>query len=379
MIACVSPANLKAARSPLKILNHLDLARAGQVAQVEFHPSDICNQRCRGCTYGQDVPSARPKPICFPFANLPLVAALQPRSLVLTGGGEPLLYRDPSTGARLQDLVLELRRLLPETKLALLTNGSRDLSATWTTWVEEFSWVRLSVDAARPDTYIRMRRVDAFGTVCSNLLWLLRETRISQINLGFVYCEENIHEAAEAARFFYRFVRASFPDGLGRICIDYRPLRQDFGDKHEAFPGAVTQGQIDCVRSDFDGLAESSEMRGFLEDQTNWEVIGNGNHHAPAGFSRCGYASLFRLIRADGSVWPCCMRVNVPEFCLGNVLTGSTPAEIAEKAAQFAGHLRPGCDAENCKLAVMNRTLEDGLRGDIEPSQEPEIMENPFF
>jgi sulfatase maturation enzyme AslB (radical SAM superfamily) len=379
VIASVSSANLKAARSPLKILNHLDLARVGEVAQVEFHPTDTCNQRCRGCTYGQDVPSAKPAPTCFPFAKLPLVAAFQPRSLVLTGGGEPLLYRDSATGLKLPDLVMELRRLLPEARFALLTNGSRDLSTPWSPWLDEFSWVRLSVDAARPDTYIRMRGVDAFGIVCKNLLWLLRETQIQQINLGFVYCDENIHEATEAAQFFFRHVSAIFPEGLGRICIDYRPLRQDFGDKHEEFPAAVTQGQIDCARSAFEKLAESAEMRDFLEEQTNWEVIGNGNHHAPADFSRCGYASIFRLIRADGSVWPCCMRVNAPSFCLGSILNGSTPATIAQKAAQFAEHLRPGCDAENCKLAVINRTIEDGLRGDIEPSRMPEIAENPFF
>lgn len=379
MIACASPVSLKYARSPLKILNHMDLARAGRVAQVEFHPSDICNQRCRGCTYGHDEPKMRPRPICFPYSQLPRIAAFQPRALVITGGGEPLLYRDHATGQRLPALVKELRRLLPETRFALLTNGSRDLSIPWSSWLDDFSWVRLSVDAATSWTYRQMRGVDAFGIVWKNLLWLLRETRIPQVNLGFVYCAENIEEAPQAATFFRSLVRSECPSELGRICIDYRPLRQDFGDWRGDFPAAISLKQIGGARAAFDRLAASAEMRDFLEEQTNWEVIGNGNHHQPASFERCGYASLFRLIRADGSVWPCCMRVNVPSFCLGNVLAGSTPEGISEHVTDFVANLRPGCNAENCKLAVLNRTLEDGLSGTTARSNIPEVAENPFL
>ena len=38
-------------------------------AQLELHPSDICNEKCRGCTYGHDDPTIKPPAICFPFSG----------------------------------------------------------------------------------------------------------------------------------------------------------------------------------------------------------------------------------------------------------------------------------------------------------------------
>jgi hypothetical protein len=84
------------------------------------------------------------------------------------------------------------------------------------------------------------------------------------------------------------------------------------------------------------------------------------------------------MIRANGSVRPCCVRLAEPEFDLGNVL--SDPAElIALRILVNAAFLLPGCDARGCKLARVNRTATDGIDGRLVPSPEPAVAGNRFF
>ena len=39
------------------------------VHHMEFHPSDVCNLACRGCTYGHDDPERKPQPINYPLTD----------------------------------------------------------------------------------------------------------------------------------------------------------------------------------------------------------------------------------------------------------------------------------------------------------------------
>jgi hypothetical protein len=87
---------------------------------------------------------------------------------------------------------------------------------------------------------------------------------------------------------------------------------------------------------------------------------------------------IHRLIRANGDVRPCCMRVSEPEFDLGNLLR-DPPETVALNVLYNAAYLRPGCDALGCKLGVLNRLIADGLAGVVRPSTDPGVAGNPFF
>lgn len=69
------------------------LSEYSTIRHMEFHPTDVCNLRCRGCTYGHDDPLRKPLPINFPFDSIKRIAALRPSSMVLIGGDEPILPR----------------------------------------------------------------------------------------------------------------------------------------------------------------------------------------------------------------------------------------------------------------------------------------------
>ena len=316
----------------------------------------------------------RPPPVNFPFSELEHLARICQRSMLLIGGGEPLLYR---SGRRFFcDLVGFIRRQMPHIQLGLVSNGTH---APRGEWAHAFRWIRYSLDAATPSTYAEYRGKRLFDRVCANVVATLRRTRHTRVGVGYLYSAANIHEAALAARALYDLVRRSYPDGLDRFSIQYRPLRRDPKDEGRAFPAAISLAERNRCEAEFISLARrDSAFAGFLRDSTNCEVIAGGNEQAPLEFGRCHYSTVFRIVRANGDLRPCFIRVVEPEFLLGN-LTRDPPEKIALNALYMAAFLRPGCDRHGCRQCHVNWILEAGLRGEIEPSKAPSVADDPFF
>lgn len=345
-------------------------------AQVELHPSDICNEKCRGCTYGHDDPAIKPPAICFPFSGLDSVAHLRPKSIVIVGGGEPLLYKDRETGRRFPEFMERLHGLIPGCRFGLISNGTIFPDGEW---YRHFDWIRYSIDAADADTYARVRGRDFFDRVCANLVRLLSLTTTQQINVGFVFSRENIRDAAATALYFFDLVERLCPVALDRLCVEYRPLRRDAKDEDRDFPEAVTDGDIAVAETDFRRMASGRpRLAEFLRARTNWEVIRRGNSHEAVSFGHCGYSSIFRLVRASGEVRPCCMRLADPEFYMGNMLLDS-PESISLNLLYNAHYLRPGCDGPGCKLGRTNQLIEEGLAGRAPCATDSAVASNPFF
>ena len=243
------------------------------VAQVEFHPCDVCNEACLGCTYGHDDPALKPPRINFPLESLGRLAEFQPRAMVVTGGGEPLLYRDRTTATTFPGLMDALVGILPGCQFGLISNGTLYPSGDWP---DRFRWIRFSVDASSPDTYLRQRGRPFFNRVCENLTRLFRESSVPRIGVGFVFSSGNIHEAVDSARFFFDLIRTECPTELSRLNIQYRPLRRDREDAGRRFPQAVSRSQIEDVERDLICSAEDPDFFRFLQDQTNCEALAGG-------------------------------------------------------------------------------------------------------
>ena len=135
------------------------------IRHLEFHPSDICNLTCCGCTYGHDDPDRKPRPVCFPFQEIKKISHMKPRSMVIIGGGEPTLYR--SGPYRLQEAIEEISGTNVGITLALITNGTCKPPGDWP---NRLSWIRLSLDAATEETYVAFRGKPLFSRVIQNYL-----------------------------------------------------------------------------------------------------------------------------------------------------------------------------------------------------------------
>jgi MoaA/NifB/PqqE/SkfB family radical SAM enzyme len=349
------------------------LREYARIRHMEFHPSDVCNLSCRDCTYAHDDPERKPPPINFPFEEISKIAQLKPRSMVIIGGGEPGLYK--SGEHRFQEMVEQVQTTNPDIHLALVTNGTYKPPGDWP---DRFRWIRLSLDSAGPDTYLAFRGKPMFQRVIRNYLnYLDHETRY--VGLSFLFGRANVHDYAAVAWFMFELVRRKKPQALHKVNIQYRPLRRDPSRHDRPFSQAVTAEQIRRVVTEIRELADSSpEMKAFLRNQTNIPAILGGNTHPPHPFSRCYYSQTFRIIRASGDLRPCFVRVSEPDFSLGNLHTDSLET-IALNSLYIGARRKPHCDAHGCRQCHVNYTFEQGLQGNLKPSDSAEVLADPMY
>ncbi len=344
-----------------------------EVPHIEFHPSDVCNLCCTGCTYFHDDPRRKPPAIHYPLPDVRHVAKLRPRSMVIIGGGEPTLYR--SGDSFFPELVAEIRAYMPGIRLALVTNGTHKPAGSWPNC---FDWIRVSLDAATGSTYESFRGKDLFRRVTEHYLSYL-EHDVPRVGISFLFARSNVHEYADVARFIFDLVRTRRPEALHKVNIQYRPLRRDPVRYDQPFTEAVTEPQIERAINEIKELAATSEqMRRFLRDQTNATAILGGNTHPPHEFGRCYYSQVFRIVRANGDLRPCFIRVLEPEFLLGNILR-DPPEKIALNALYVAALNKPHCDRHGCRQCHVNYVLEQGLSGARRPSTSLVVRSDPMF
>ncbi len=343
------------------------------IRHMEFHPSDICSLTCRGCTYGHDDTERKPAPICFPFGRLCSIVQMRPRSMVIIGGGEPTLYK--SGAYRFKEMVEEIRHLHPGIALALITNGVYKPPGSWP---EQLQWIRVSLDAATDETYTAFRGKRMFQRVVQNYLSYL-DHDVRYVGIGFLFSRLNIHEYAAVARFLFDLVRRERPESLHKVNIQYRPLRFDPNTPFALRSLAITEEQIQKVVREIRELADASpEIKQFLRNQTNITAVLGGNAHQAHEFSRCHYSQTFRIVRANGDLFPCFIRVTEPDFRLGNIITD--PLETIALNTLFVGARRkPFCDSHGCRQCHVNYVFEQGLRQNIHPSTAPEVLADPMY
>jgi MoaA/NifB/PqqE/SkfB family radical SAM enzyme len=343
------------------------------VRHMEYHPCDVCNLACRGCTYGHDDPARKPPPINYSFGEVLKLARLQPRSMVIVGGGEPALYRHGAY--HFQELVDAVCATNPGIALALVTNGTHKPSGAWP---NRFAWIRVSLDAATGDTYAGFRGRPMFERVLENFLAYL-DYAVKYVGISFLFARSNIHEYAAVARLIFDLVKARKPEALHKVNIQYRPLRNDPLRYDEPFAEAITAAQISEAAAAVQELAGSSEeLKAFLRNQTNITAVLGGNTHPPHEFSRCYYSQTFRIVRANGDLRPCFVRVVEPDFRLGNIITDSMET-IALNTLYVGARRKPHCDSLGCCQCHVNYTFEQGLNGSLQPSTSPEVRQDPMY
>jgi len=342
------------------------------VCHMEFHPSDVCNLTCLGCTYGHDNPETKPLAINYPFQYIRGIARLKPKSMVIIGGGEPTLYRNGKYHFQeLVDEIIEHNQI----RLALTTNGTFKPPGDWP---DKFAWIRLSLDAATASTYKTFRGKNLFDRIVKNFLSYL-DYDVPYVGISFLFAKSNIHEYAAVSDFIFNLVKREKPRCLSKINIQYRPLRRDPINYHKPFTEAITKQQIRTALREVRQLAaQSSEMETFLRDQTNIAAVLGGNSHPPYEFSRCFYSQTFKIVRANGDLRPCFIRATEPDFILGNIIRDPLES-IALNTLYVGAKRKPHCNSSGCRQCHINYIFEQGLAGKIQPSKSPEVLADPMY
>lgn len=161
---------------------------------------NTCNLRCPACwtTHSTQTHAATGKPAFVPWDQLEgflARPALEKLTVVVIGGGEPLLY--PAIDRFLQTAPTAQRRLMLMSNATLLHRSP----AFWE--VAEHAQLTLSVslDAARPETYAFVRQPAQWGVTRENIerFARLRDERNPRLELqtSFVVLRHNVDEIVE--------------------------------------------------------------------------------------------------------------------------------------------------------------------------------------
>lgn len=301
---------------------------------VQLILSDLCNQACSFCAY-RDPGYTSSKLFHIagnynPNRKLTTEKALEVlddcaemgvRAISFTGGGEPTVHPDFQIIVdRATDLGL---------KWSLVTNGVLLHKFD----VTKASWIRVSLDASRPETYSKIRKVPtahfdrALQAVKGN-------------GVGFVVTPDNWEEVVEATE-----------------------IVRDLGAKHFRIGSQVAEDNVwlgDRERiqqvSRLCAIAESKSRPGF-EVHNRFNMIFEGEEIPKDGL--CGFQYFTTYIGADQNLYRCCVYAYNPRGLVGTI------KDKRFKDAWEQSDL--GIDARECRhcnFRSINRKIVEHLQED---------------
>ncbi len=320
----------------LRILSHYPQIREIRRGRFPFprmaiiYPVYGCNLHCVGCEYAALNEGA---PTQLPLERwtslLDELAAGGTMGVELCGGGEPLLH----PGA--VDAVLHGARA--GLRFGALTNGTCVSSRFVAEALPHFAYLRVTIDAATPGTYARVRPSSGsspWPTVIENVRRLVAARRRgTEISLKFLVNRLNREEVVPAVK---------LARSLGVDSIQFKAVRED--------PAALDPEETRSVEAD---LARArAAAAGF-------PVLGSLAKLTMA--RRCELSPLQTTIDARGDVYLCCYFSHRPErHRIGNVLEQRF-AEVwgGPRHAEAVAAIRPDeCSRFDCRFVRYHDVLE---------------------
>lgn len=193
--------------SNLKIFHHADLLKKIEQGErvapiyIRLKPTNVCNHRCYYCSYADSALGLRDsvqKQDQIPWEKLQAIIRdmqdMGVKAVTFSGGGEPLTYPH----------IVEAMQMMLDggIDLSIITNGQL-LKGERAKVLMNAKWVRVSCDAARNDTYARIRNLSdtALDEVCHNLKEFAKAKPDScELGVNFVIHHENYAEIYEMAK-----------------------------------------------------------------------------------------------------------------------------------------------------------------------------------
>ncbi len=298
-----------------------------QIASLTVHFSDNCNLKCEHCSYAE-----QKEKIELSEKVVEELANHDPMYTCLVGGGEPtfLSHRD-----RFNELV----SMLPnEKRVYMITNGIV-IPDHVDEWGPKFDFIRVSLDAATPETYMTIKGANQFKKVIDNIGRLLDEN-INRVGVTFVAQGHNFHEAPQ----FFELVAPFYFKHGNRFFAKVKPLR---GYEHLLPPKEDIQAVYDSI---VEKASKSILFKRFLEEGTNFFELPNMyipvTEKQPEG-EKCYYSLLYVLVSARGVVYPCGVMSRKEMNSIGNLYSDSWE-DVLQRQREFHEHINPR-ENEECK------------------------------
>lgn len=261
---------------------------------IAIHATNRCNCKCRYCNYTR-IRDEATLSLDDWMTILPRLKAMNVKGINITGGGEPLL------SPHIREVVECAKSL--GFSLGLITNGI--LLDEYLDMLEEFKWVRVSVDSDNRQEYLKIRGVDQFDRVIENLKAAvkMKMDTSSDVTIG-------AHAVVVYENMGYLSSMAEFYRDIGIDYFQFRPEEQTKYTKEELFK----------VEAIFPYLQD-------LQTET-FRIINSGYKWAKMrtrerSYSKCHAIDLIGTIDARGCWYVCCHWVGYPGMSYGNLAVES--------------------------------------------------------
>lgn len=341
--------------------------------------SDLCNLNCGGCAYrlsgytsnqlfnevdASGASNHNPNRMLsreLVRSVLEDCVAMGTQAVEFTGGGEPTIHPDaPELLTYAQELGLDT---------ALITNAiqlPRMGDAAVMT-----KWLRISLDAATPETFAKVRptlgggNAQTFEKVLTNVKSaVMRRGALGtdcMIGLGFVVQKENWHELLD-------FVKLAYMLGVDNVRISglFTPEGDAYHDEHREAAMALEQEAV----AEFDDSYFKVHGR-FAEKVADLQ--------APPDYSTCHYQQLTTYMGGDGSLYRCCVTSYNRLGMIGNVTAaGGLKAlwDSAGKQARISNFNARAC--AYCQFTDRNKAIQAAVEADELPSSQEDVLHATF-
>lgn len=269
---------------------------------VEIAPTNRCNHACTHCLYTHTRGSEEISPDILDNLLVTL-SKVGVKAVIWAGGGEPLLYKESEKYNGFEDVYSWWQHFLWKAnnlglKQGFYTNLTRFEAGLYDDLLDTQEWIRVSVDAATPETYEKIRGVDDFERVCENIERLVSRKKHSKstcmIGVGMVVSQKNKHEMRDFVSLF---------SGFGTDYIQIKPSsrRSDFTNYFEYLEAREDASLIGAL-----GLAETTKYK--------WDAVYWDKH-----YEDCKGHAFTTFVGADAKVYLCSTRQGDPRLVLGDL------------------------------------------------------------
>lgn len=289
-----------------KILKHLDRVNAWIKGEnpspitVELDITNICNHKCPECSGWHFQDRKRESlPIALAKSIIRQLAKAKIRGLIFTGGGEPLCHPHIKEAIRLtHSLGLDV---------GFITNGALITGDIAKTILECCTWVRVSIDAAFPETFEKIHGVNAntFNKVIENVALLTRIKKKlkykTTIGVGYLtsdYTKDQMHDMTILCK------------GLGVDYLQFRPLQVHNNGKFEYHLADITGNIYKCMNEGTSGFK-------VLYSKHKYDMMKDKDYGR--NYNKCYGHQFATVIAADAKMYLCCHMRGFKKYCIGDL------------------------------------------------------------
>jgi len=342
---------VKTAITPFKLVRFADRL-SGQVRPIHWDvdPSSVCDHRCRSCPYifegavdpmlGVVRPDSVPSRRTFLEYDrlirfLDEARARGGKAITFVGGGEPTLH------PRITEILAGAHHR--GFKFGLVTHLGHEYGDDFFGILAKATWIRISLNAATRETYLRDQGRDDFDQAVSNA------RRVSgggpRVGLSFLVTDENYREILAATELAKR---------TGCAYIQFKPLITP--PLERLYAGRETE-----IRNQLAAAVELADDSFQVLDQFAGRLAELQQHVSGEFTGRCWVPRFNPKLGANGVVYTCCELAYSEAGRIGNIYD-ETLAAILDRAPHVEMSHCP-----HCWDKPLNRVINEGKLSDIAP------------